>query len=82
MRTVTTYDPVRRAASKSLPCPVCGKKLRRTRTFQMTVNPFNKNPDGTVRTIPQIWEALGEQVKAWQAVPETHPKCQHPKETE
>ena len=74
-RIVTTYEPIRRTASKSVPCPICGKKVKRQRTFKMTLNPFNKNPDGTVRDRSDIWAALGEQVKEWSAKAEAHPRC-------
>ena len=42
----------------------------------MTVNPWNKNPDGTVRTRREISRALGEQARAWEAEPFMHPKCE------
>ena len=75
MNITTNYEPVRRTYSKSLPCPVCGKKLRRQKTFQMTLSPFNKNPDGTVRTRGDIWLALNVVGAAWMAAAETHSTC-------
>jgi len=78
MRTVTTYDVISRTAVKSLPCPACGKKLRRQRTFEMTLSPFNRNPDGTPRSRAEIWVALGVLADEWRVQPETHPKCAGP----
>ena len=56
-------------------CPVCGKRSKRTQTFMMTVNPFNKNPDGTVRTPAEVLTAVKAKASQWQ--PDfTHEKCQ------
>jgi hypothetical protein len=61
---------------KSVPCPVCGKKVRRQRTFSQTLNPFNKNADGSVKTVPDIYRALRVEADAWKAETETHPGCE------
>ena len=72
-----TFQKVPHQASKSVPCTVCGKKVRRQRTFFQTLNPFNKNADGQVKTVPEIVRELDEQAMSWQAEPETHPKCEN-----
>lgn len=69
------FDRVRRRATKRVVCPVCGKKLTRSKTFEQTVNPWNVNPDGTPRTEQEIWAALGIEAAEWQAQPETHTAC-------
>lgn len=69
------YEAVKRQASKSLPCPGCGKKVRRSRTFEMTISPFNKNADGQPRTRTEIWEALGEKAAEWQQKAEQCTPC-------
>lgn len=61
---------------KSVPCTVCGKKVRRQRTFSQTLNPFNKNEDGSVKTVPDIYQALRVQADAWKGEPETHTGCE------
>lgn len=33
---------------------LCGKRRKRKERFSETINPFNKNPDGTIRTEAQI----------------------------
>lgn len=71
----TTFEEVRRAGVKSVPCSVCGKKLRRQRTFSMTISPWNVNPDGSLRTRSDILAALGPKIAAWQAGPEKHKTC-------
>ena len=60
------FEPIKWPASKNLPCPDCGKKVRRQKTFEMTISPFNKNPDGTVRTRPEINAALRDKAAAWE----------------
>lgn len=69
MTRTIRYQEFRHLAVKNLPCPGCGKKVRRQTTFTMTQSPFNKNPDGTVRTGQEIRAALLEQAKVWQARP-------------
>ena len=41
--------------SATFDCPCCGKKKRK-RTFrhECTVNPFNKNEDGTIKTAEEV----------------------------
>ncbi|MGH9251976.1 MAG: hypothetical protein ACRD0W_21030, partial [Acidimicrobiales bacterium] len=56
---MTTYEAVKRTVTKAVPCAVCGRKIRRQRTFQQTINPFNKGADGVVKTRAQIWAELG-----------------------
>lgn len=71
MRVVTTYEPVRVQVTKAMPCPACGRKVRRQRTFQQTINPWNKNADGTVKTSFEVLRAVRIQAKEWQEQPET-----------
>lgn len=65
--TVTErYEPVRAYREHKGNCPVCGKRVVRKKGFQHTINPFNKNPDGTVRTPLQVREAVEAEADAWQ----------------
>lgn len=57
----------------------CGKKRVRQRKFWMTLSPFNKNPDGSVRTRQDIYMALAEQIVAWEDEPITCEKCEAPR---
>jgi hypothetical protein len=77
-RTSTTYRyrPVKYRAEKNLPCPVCGKKVRRARTFEATLSPFNTNPDGTPRSYAEAHAVLVEGSAEWKATPELHQKCE------
>lgn len=74
--TVTTrFEVVKQRATKYLPCPVCGKKVRRERTFEKTINPFNRNADGQVKTRTEVREDVRAEALAWQHQPEPHQKC-------
>lgn len=74
---MTTYhfDGPRVQATKNLPCPWCGRKVRRQRTFQHTVNPFNRRDDGTPKTWDEVRQDVLAEVEAWKAVPEPHTAC-------
>lgn len=65
--TVYRFEQIKQQAKKRVPCDECGKKVTRQKTFTMTENPFNKNPDGTVRTRYEIREALLEKKREWEA---------------
>ncbi len=69
------FDKHTVGAHKSVACTVCGKKVRRQRTFMATDNPWNVNEDGTRRSVPEIYDRLREKAAAWRDEPETHPKC-------
>lgn len=70
------FRKVTHQVSKNLPCPACDKKLRRQKTFMQTLNPFNKNADGQVKTELEILRELSAKAAVWQAKPETHPACE------
>lgn len=56
-------------------CPVCGKRVTRSKTFMNTINPFNRNADGSVRTAAEVRANVEAQADAW--VPDfTHATCE------
>lgn len=73
-RTVT-YTPVKYQSQRSGKCPVCGKQVSRSRMFEQTISPFNKDPEtGEPRTVRQVQVAVREQAAAWE--PDfTHAAC-------
>lgn len=74
--TVTErYEPVRHKAVKSLPCPGCGRKVRRQRTFTQTLSPFNRNADGLPCTRGEVIQKLSREAAEWEREPETCSKC-------
>lgn len=68
------YQVFRRKAFKSGKCK-CGKHRRRQRTFVMTVNPFNRNPDGSVKTPYEVIEDLRRVSESWRNEPITCEDC-------
>lgn len=73
---MTTYTFPRVTAKRTVSgrCSLCGRRVRRSRTFGMTVNPFNRNPDGTVRTTAEVRAAVNAEALAW-APDFTHAFC-------
>lgn len=66
-RTITErYEPVQVPVERKGECPSCGKKVTRRRTFEHTVNPFNKNPDGTVRTYAEVLAQVKAEANEWE----------------
>jgi hypothetical protein len=65
--TVYRFEEIKQKAKKRVPCDNCGTKVNRQKTFTMTENPFNRNPDGTVRNRYEIREALLVKAREWQA---------------
>ena len=44
-----------------------GKKRQKTRSFAQTINPFNRNDDGTVKTYTQIMDEITKERDEWLA---------------
>ena len=76
--TTYVFDRIEQRGYKVAKCSVCGRRLERQRTFGMTLNPWNRHPDGTVRSERDIREALKAEIAAWQQEPERHAKCAEP----
>jgi len=55
-------------------CIVCGKKMTRSKTFEHTVNPFNKNLDGTVKTYLEVLKDVNNKADQWDPIL-YHNKC-------
>jgi hypothetical protein len=53
--TLYIFNGYKGRAEHTFTCPSCGKANRkRSFTVEHTVNPFNKNPDGSVRTASEV----------------------------
>jgi hypothetical protein len=73
-RITTTYQRITARRERVGVCPVCGKRVRRAQTFGNTINPFNKNPDGTVRTAREVRANVERIADEW--MPDfTHETC-------
>lgn len=42
-----------------------GKRRQKTKTFSQTINPFNKNSDGTIKTRQDIVREISAERDAW-----------------
>jgi hypothetical protein len=69
------FERVPLTAAKTVRCTGCGKRLRRQRTFEMTLNPWNRNAAGRPRTRQEILAALSAQAAEWKQQPETCMTC-------
>lgn len=74
-----TYEQVSASTRRNGKCPTCEKHLRRQMTFTETVNPFNKNTDGTVKTWFEVNESVRLKAANWNPDPEyfEHEKCRN-----
>lgn len=73
---IITYEKVEFHAGKDGKCDVCGKHVVRRRTFWHTVNPWNTNEDGTMKTRDQILDDVIKEAVAWRKVPPVHARCE------
>lgn len=75
------FERVKAHAQRTGPCPVCGRSVKRYRTFEMTVSPFNRHKDGPlagqVRTRPEVIAAIQAEASGWTPAPSvfTHQRC-------
>jgi hypothetical protein len=74
MRITETYDVVGVSTRRTFRCRVCGIRGSLQRTFRQTINPFNKNGRGQIKTRREIRDELRFQAAAWKPDP-VHAKC-------
>lgn len=73
--TVTTrFEVVKRQVAKPFVCQACGRKGRKQTTLRQTINPFNRNADGTLKTFSDIHAELQIDAAAWAPEP-IHEGC-------
>ncbi len=68
--TLYIYEQVKFRVTKRMKC-ADGKTRTRTMTFINTINPFNKNPDGTVRNRHDVLKCVKAQGLKWKEEPIT-----------
>jgi hypothetical protein len=65
--TTYVFDEIRwPSGRRTLKCRNCGRRFTRSRTFTQTVNPWNKNADGEIKTRHEIYAELKAEANAWQ----------------
>lgn len=72
----TTFDKVQAWRRWSGNCAVCGEKTRRERTFTHTINPYNRNDDGTTKTREQVRADVNEEADHWMRGPVLCTACE------
>ena len=79
VRTIR-FEEVWRAARKNLPCPGCGKKVRRQTTLFQTINPWNKNAAGEPKSREEIHSELAVEAAEWEREPVQCKACREASE--
>ncbi len=75
-KQTTVFEEVSSTGYKTIPCAgECGRRLRRQKKFSQTLNPFNKNAVGMMKTEDEILDELVDQIKEWQSESELCKKC-------
>lgn len=74
MPTYTFREVSVRAVRRGI-CPVCGNKCQVRKNFFQTLNPFNKNKDGSLKSAKDIYAELAPQVAEWERGQAVHVKC-------
>jgi hypothetical protein len=64
--TTIRFDALRAKATRKVVCPGCSKQRTISRTFEQTVNPWHKNPDGTVKTAEEVRRSVRAEADAWE----------------
>lgn len=70
------FRMIKRRATKSGTCAVCGKKCSRSITVESSVNPWNKNANGEPKSPSQIFDELGDELTRWKSKPVVHAGCE------
>lgn len=73
--TRTVFEPVTRWDGRKGNCSRCGKKRSRRLRFQQTVNPFNTNPDGSIKTYEEVAIAVRQEILSSRLLPFVCAKC-------
>lgn len=81
MHTTThRFQVIAARATYTCPCSECEKLLKRTARVEHTVNPYNKNADGSVKTQTEVYRSAqaeaDKQAQALQGVPAICSTCE------
>lgn len=70
------FEVVKHHVSKSGKCAACGKRTKRSKTFEATINPYNRNAQGIPKTRAEIRVDLVAKGDAWLAMPMSCASCE------
>jgi hypothetical protein len=66
LRIRTTFAELKVHRRRSGVCPVCGKVTVKQKTFMQTLNPYNRNAAGEIKTTSEIYLELIEKADGWE----------------
>ncbi len=69
------YEEVYLRSTKSGKCSICNKTAKRSKKFSQTLNPWNIDDKGKVRTRDEIYKELRKDILEWQEKIVLHEKC-------
>ena len=78
MRTIT-FEAVKSFGDRVGKCSACGKRVRRTKTFEHTINPWNKNDRGEPKIYAEVLADVGAERDEWLLTPLLCKKCEDKK---
>jgi hypothetical protein len=61
------FDEIKCSSTRNGKC-ACGKRVTRSKTFYQTVNPYNRNKDGSPKTRNEVWDSVREEARNWNPV--------------
>ena len=68
---ITTYERIKHRVKRAGKC-LCGKRVVMVSVFEQTINPFNKNEKGEIKTRDEIWKELKAEGDKWKSEPAHH----------
>lgn len=74
--TTVNFEVVSRSVSKNGKC-YCGKRRVRSTTIENTINPFNKNKNGEIKSYEEVEADVQREAKEWCNEPITCDKCKN-----
>ena len=69
------FAEVKLTSVKKGKCIYCGRNCTMTKKFYQTINPFNKNKDGEMKTAKEITDELIAESVEWRKEDMYHKKC-------
>lgn len=70
------FKEVYRVSSKTVKCSGgCGRRLKRSKKFYQTLNPFNVLPSGAMKSRENILSELQISIQMWKSSPEICVHC-------
>lgn len=60
---IQRFEPVQLKEKVRVICDVCKKGMYRTIIARQTVNPFNKNEDGSIKTRMEVYDSVKSELR-------------------